>query len=144
MKSSNIYKFKKREEFIEKQKNINSYLATIFFLLTCGIFTYAILSMLGIFNTTRQVVDQPFKTAERKIQDDIFYQAEQYAKNNIPYFDPDGRFSIEFFTPAVSDHVVVYIFDRENPDKAKADADSIIESAKRNVKINKVTYIQSE
>lgn len=144
MKSSNIYKFKKKEEFVEKQKKINLYLASVFFLLTCGIFTYAVFSMLGVFNTSREVIDQPFQSAEKRVEDDIFYQAELYAKHNIPYYDPEERFSIEFFTPYVSDHIVVYIFDTENPDKAKADADAIIESAKRNVKINKVTYIQSE
>lgn len=108
------------------------------------IFTvWGIVSGLDIFSRNYTKVTRVSNVEDKQTKADREKERiEAYKGADIPYADPQGRFSIVFTTPFASDEVTVVIKEKEYYDESKKEADRIIREARKSVEINRVNYKQ--
>ncbi len=135
------YSFAK-EEHKKKRKRLIFISAGFIFLILISLLYSAIASW-NPFAGKRERVSRVFSSEEKaEIVNEEYKELEDlYIRARVPYEDPEGRFSIIFMTPYVSDEVGVVIKTEKDYDKVKAEADRIISDAKKKVRINSVTYL---
>lgn len=147
MTSSDIYNsgYNFAREQREKRNKILKLITFIFpiiILITLGV---GFITSLDVFKGRSENVNKVFTQEDQENEKIKAYQAQSDAYKNagIPYTDPKNRFSIIFMTPFVSSQVGVVINSDKDYDKVKAEADSIIASAKRKVNISSITYLNN-
>lgn len=148
MNSSDIYKsgYKFARED-DKQRIRRLKLVTVGFLLVLTLVAcFGFVDSLNLFSKKQESVQQVFEDQtdeEEAIIQAAIVQEAAYKEAKIPYDDPNGKFSIIFLTPYVSDQVAVVINSEKEYDESKKAADEIINAAKSKVLINSVTYIKN-
>lgn len=106
--------------------------------------TYSVVSSLISKGKTNDTVDKVFKDDQQEqAKKENEQKVTAYKAASIPYDDPQGRFSIIFVTPFVSDRVAVVFNTNKDYDKVKIEADAIINEAKKKVPIQSVSYINN-
>lgn len=117
-----------------------------------------LISILGVALVWSVIQGIFFRTSSDELQTDTKTQEEIQAENNkekaerearrieaykeakIPYYDPEGRFSIVFASSFVSGDIIVLIDKDTDYNSAKREADAIIGQAKKTVQIDNIGY----
>ena len=147
MKESDIYT--SGYDFAARQsRNKKKTIIIVSVIFVCSIiffFLFGVLKNIELpFNQT-QKVDKLFNIDDTNAKkgEDYTKEVELYKNVNIPYDDPENRFSIVFMTPFVSGDIGVVIYNEKDYDTTKAEADKVIEAAKKRVPVTSVSYLNS-
>lgn len=134
---------KKKDAEVRKRNKI---IAIAFGILLTLFTLWSILESLGFFNQISTRFSQPIQDVDQRDEfiANLHQQAvDRYREAQIPYYDPQNRFQINFYTPYLSSQIVVIINTPENRNDIVKEADAIIASARNRVEISEVTYVDA-
>lgn len=145
MEDPDIKKLYKFSADSDAKKKRNLIIVTVVTLsLIAGIFVYQFIS--GFFpnqnSRITQVINDP-KNEEDELQKALLERELLYRDAGIPYFDPGGRYSIEFATPVPSSSILVGIYVQDKDGSVKKEVDERIRVASTYVEISAITYLNN-